>query len=439
MCNYLRVISIPKGWILLCALTLTALTCTAYAPPGDTTKKHIERLTDSAHVFNGKGDKKSALDYHKRALEFSKKGNLQEHQARSLLNIAKILKTEDADKSLEHLSDALGIAKKIAHKVLESDIYLAMSEIYRQEENYAEALYALEEHHHLVDSLLARNTMQEITRTKAADRASAERSLLLTILGAVVLIALVLAVYFRKTKKLNAELQESNLVKDKLFSILAHDLRGPAGSIAQSLELMGTDFFPPEDEQAMKVMLIKQSKAFSETLNTLLEWANGHLQGIVSQPVEFDAKVIISKNREMLSAQAANKQLQIVDNTPGPLLVFADAHHFDIILRNLLSNAVKFSHPGGTITIGTEEKKDVFAFFVRDEGIGISAVRQKQLDTAGIDVSFGTKGEKGTGLGLLLAKEFAKALGGGIWLTSEEGRGTTFYFSVRKAGREINV
>lgn len=417
------------------AISSCLTACTQQPPPvtqTDTVKEHVEKLTDTAHQLMASGDRSKALEYHKRALQHSKQARLPEHEARSLVHIARILKTEDAGKSLEHLNAAMGIAKEINHRQLQSDIYLAMAEVYRQQQNYTEALHALEEHHRLLDSLFSLNKKHEIARVQAEDKRLMERWLLLAGLSAAAIIAIVLAVYFRKIKKLNTALQQSNLVKDKLFSILAHDLRGPAANIAQSLELIEAGVLPADEQQQLLEQLGKQSTAFANTLQSLLEWANSQLRGITATPSLFDAREVVENNARVLSGQLTEKQLRVEDRLPASVPVFADRYHFDIIIRNLLSNAVKFSHPGGTIHVDMTEEQDVFVFAVRDEGIGISPERQKQLNTAGIDVSFGTKGEKGTGLGLLLAKEFAKALGGNIWLTSEEGKGTTFYFSVQK-------
>ncbi|SKA09813.1 ATP-binding protein [Sediminibacterium ginsengisoli] len=428
--------AIPARILSIFIAVSSCLTACAQQPPPvtqtDTIKEHVEKLTDTAHQLLAGGDRGKALQYHKQALQHSKKARLPEHEARSLVHIARILKTEDAGKSLEHLNAAMNIAKEINHKQLQSDIYLAMAEVYRQQENYTEALHALEEHHRLLDSLFTLNKKHEIARIQAEDKRQMERWLLLAGLSTVAIVAIVLAVYFRKIKKLNTALQQSNLVKDKLFSILAHDLRGPAANIAQSLELIEAGVLPAGEQQQLLEQLGKQSTAFANTLQALLDWANSQLRGITNTPVLFDAREVVENNIQVLSGQLTEKQLYVEDKLPATVPLFADRHHFDIIIRNLLSNAVKFSHPGGTIHVDMTEENDVYVFAVRDEGIGISPERQKQLNTAGIDVSFGTKGEKGTGLGLMLSKEFAKALGGNIWLTSEEGRGTTFYFSVRR-------
>lgn len=395
-------------------------------------QQHISRLTDTARQLEKKGNKDSALAYHNRALQKSKEYHLPEQQARSLLNIALLLKEDDVNKSLEHLHAAMDIAVQIKHKALQSDIYLAMSEIYRHQQNYGEALYALKEHHQLLADLLAENKARELAQLQSAYEVKMERRLWIAVLAAAFLIMIILGFYFYKTRKLNKALQISNMVKDKLFSILGHDLRGPAGNIAQSISLLKANTLSQENYQKLIALLETQSGALYDTLNSLLEWAHTQLRGVQPRPSLFNAKEVIHKNIEVLSGQAEKKEIIIEDNTPDALSVFTDQHHFDITIRNLLSNAIKFSHSGDTITIGSEEKKDEIVFSVMDKGIGISTARQKQLNAGGIDITFGTKGEKGTGLGLQLIRELIQSDGGRIWLTSEEGKGTIFYFSIKK-------
>lgn len=421
----IAVVTLLLGWML-------GATAPSRAGDADTTGHHIARLTQMGEQSLKRGDKKSALIYHNKALRKAKESNRPEQEARALLNIARVLKEEDAGKSLEHLQAALAIARRINHKELQSDIYLAMVEIYKQQENYTEALHALEEHHHLLDSLFLQNKNKELAHERSRIESRTERILLLSILISIVLITLILGLYYRKLKKLNGNLKKSNLVKDKLFSILAHDLRGPAGNISMGIAMIEQGNLPAEEQKKLMSLLRSQSESFSQTLNTLLQWAHGQLTGVENHPSLFDAKAVIKKNLEVLSGQAAQKAISFEDNTPEAFQLFADEAHFDIIIRNLLSNAIKFSHPKGRISIGMEEREEDTVFSVRDEGIGISAGRQKQLNSAGIDVTYGTKGEKGTGLGLLVAKEFVHADGGKIWLTSEEGKGTTFYFSIKK-------
>jgi signal transduction histidine kinase len=245
---------------------------------------------------------------------------------------------------------------------------------------------------------------------------------------------LLLWFYYRKMNVLNRKLNESNKIKDKLFSIIGHDLKAPVGGLVQTLELLEGDDLTAEERKYVIGQLRKQTQLSLDTLNALLNWGEAQLKGVSVNEQHFETKGIISKNVELLSKQAAEKNISITDNTTESVTVLADVNHFDVVVRNLLSNAVKFTNEHGTVEINAMEtgKDGMIVFSVKDNGQGISAEQQQQFLSSNINVSFGTKGEKGTGLGLLLTKEFILANGGKIWLESKVGEGTTFYFSLKK-------
>jgi len=141
----------------------------------------------------------------------------------------------------------------------------------------------------------------------------------------------------------------------------------------------------------------------------------------------FSAKAVIRKNIGLLAPSAARKDILICDETPEDAELYADPNHFDFIIRNLLSNAIKFTREQGRIHIRRSFADGAVVYCVSDTGIGISKEKQEAFSKTGLPVVFGTKGEKGSGLGLLLIKEFVTAGGGRIWLTSKEGVGSDFY------------
>jgi signal transduction histidine kinase len=246
---------------------------------------------------------------------------------------------------------------------------------------------------------------------------------------AIIALLLLLWLYLRKVSRLNRELKASNQVKDTLFSIIGHDLKGPAGSAAQLFALMETEDFTEAELKGMISELRKQTEASFELLQTLFEWGRAQLQGIKVSPEAIDPKHIIQKNISLLTRQAVQKSITINDHTPADTRIIADRNHFDFIIRNLLSNAIKFTFEKGLIEIKAEVSGRQITYSVSDTGIGISTSQQQLFLTSNLKVSFGTKGEKGSGLGLLLIREFLKANKGQIWLESREGEGTIFYFS----------
>lgn len=413
----------------------------------------------AARLLNAEGaalekqkDNKDALISYKQALADARRYRQPDQQAEALLGIAGILKQSDAKGSIADLKQALAIARGLNQPELQARIYAALAGVYRQQKDYGEAMAALDEQRHLVDSLLSADTVKDINALdssyaleSAQDKVGylqrvnqLEGWLLWGGLGVVVLILALLILlwrYLKKTRQLNTELTHSNRVKDTLFSVVGHDLKGPAGSAAQLFELMDTEELPPEEMKVMVHELRKQTAASLELLQSLFEWGKAQLQGVQVHPVDFDPAPVIERSIHLLGQQAVLKGIRIESELPACLRLHADTNHFEFIIRNLVSNAVKFSFEGGLITIRAEAlpQQQEVVFAVRDEGTGIAPEQQAVFLTGNLKVNFGTQKEKGSGLGLLLTKDFVKANGGRIWLESEPGKGSTFYVAVPAA------
>lgn len=410
----------------------------------------ITLLNEEGTVFEQEGQKNKALDYYKQALTEAKKFNRPEEQAKALISIAGVLKTENASQSLNDLKKALRIADSLRQPKLEAAIYAALAGVYRQQKDYKEAMAALEENHRLLDSLLGADTTKDIAALDSSYTLESSREKIgslqkinkeektelnmgLVILAGVIALLVLLWLYLRKVHRLNRELTAANRVKDTLFSIIGHDLKGPAGSAAQLFAMMEMEDFPEEELKSMISELRKQTESSFELLQSLFEWGKGQLQGIDVKAEYVDTKAIIQKNITVLAQQASVKDITITDSTPHGLKVFADPNHFDFIIRNLLSNAIKFTYQHGHIELQAREEGREIIYLVKDNGVGISQERQVGFLKTNLQVSFGTKGEKGSGLGLLLIKDFIQANKGRIWLESTEGHGTTFYFAFPKS------
>lgn len=412
-------------------------------------KGHASMLNHTGRVLDSMGNKQQALQYHQQGLEQARASGLPEEEARSLMGIASSLKTEDAEGSILHLKNALGIAHSIGHKPLAAEIYHSLADIYRQQSRYADAMSALQEHHRLLDSLmdanrahkiavlqssyeLAQSRLQVETLELSNREKTYQRNLGILAAIGILLVLVVVAGYSRKTKRLNKSLEASNSIKDKLFSIIGHDLRNPIGGITQLIGLIRDGDLDEEEQKTMLAEMQKQGDATLDILNALLKWGESQLKGVSIEPSFFKPKDYISKNIEALRRQAAEKGVELNDETLPALQAYADVNHFDFVIRNLMSNAIKFSHEAGKIDISArvdEQAKDVI-FSVRDYGKGISQEQQQRFLKTNMDIAYGTGGEKGTGIGLMLSKEFVQANKGRIWLQSKEGEGTTFYFSL---------
>ena len=228
------------------------------------------------------------------------------------------------------------------------------------------------------------------------------------------------------------KLRELNAQKDKFFSIIAHDLKSPFNGIMGFSELLTNQIkannYEGIDEYA-KIIRQSSQKAMDLLMN-LLEWSLAHTGRMVFNPETFELVDLIGENRMLLEAIACQKAITINEVLPHEMIVFADKQMISAVLRNLISNAIKFTRQGGVINISAEKREKEVLVSVSDNGIGITPGRLEKLfriDES--DSTPGTNNEKGTGLGLILCKEFVEKHGGKMWVESMEKVGSTFYFT----------
>jgi len=231
------------------------------------------------------------------------------------------------------------------------------------------------------------------------------------------------------------ELKEANATKDKFFSIIAHDLKNPFGALKNLTEIlkdMYNEFSEEEKTEIISEMYNSAHKVY-ELLENLLTWSRSQRGKIEFQPEETNLKLIIYNSFELLKEAANKKNIKLTDATPDEFIINCDVNMITTVVRNLVSNAIKFTPEGGEIKIFTEENDQEVIVSVQDSGIGIAKEDIAKLFR--IDVhhtTIGTSDEKGTGLGLILCKEFIDKHNGRIWVESEPGRGATFKFALPK-------
>lgn len=236
-----------------------------------------------------------------------------------------------------------------------------------------------------------------------------------------------------KIKTQNEKLKQLNLTKDKFFSIIGHDLKNPISSLISFSNLLTNhiDRLSKEEIRTLAVEFDKTLKNSYNLLDNLLEWSRSQTEQIEYKPVNFDLRVIINENRELIAAQAISKNINIKADDIPRTIVYADKNCINTVLRNLISNAIKFTNKGGEVSISVDHDADSIIVSVSDNGVGMNKETVKKIFK--IDnkhATLGTDKEKGTGLGLVLCKEFVEINKGKIWLKSEPGKGSTFYFSL---------
>jgi signal transduction histidine kinase len=231
----------------------------------------------------------------------------------------------------------------------------------------------------------------------------------------------------------NLELQELNATKDKFFSIISHDLKGPLNSLTSfsSLLINHTESLSKEEIKMFAADFDKSLKNLFALLENLLEWSRSQTGNIEFVPESFDIAAMLEENRELLTAQAQNKKITLINDSAGQLIINAHKNSINTVVRNLISNAIKFTPEGGTITLKTSRQHGAVITSISDTGVGMpQSVIDKLFRIDSKHSTKGTANEKGTGLGLILCKEFVEKNGGKIWVHSREGEGSVFYFSL---------
>jgi len=228
---------------------------------------------------------------------------------------------------------------------------------------------------------------------------------------------------------LNSELKALNQTKDKFFSIIAHDLRNPFNSIIGLSDII---LLKPENSDSEKTRrtifdIRESSKHAYDLLQNLLIWARSQTGNLEFKPVNLDLTERIQENLDLVKGQAARKNITLTTENTYSVKIIGDVQMIDTILRNLLTNAIKFTPRDGQVTVSIEKLLGFVSILVRDNGIGIAPEILSQLFQVELkQTRRGTEKERGTGLGLILCKEFIEKHGGSIAIESEPGKGSCF-------------
>lgn len=230
----------------------------------------------------------------------------------------------------------------------------------------------------------------------------------------------------------NEELEKTNQTKNKLFSIISHDLKSPFSGLLGILEVL-TEHNNGLEEQKQKELLLTAKNSANNTfelLETLLTWARSQMKETTSRPKNHNLATLLEKNIELKQPSALQKEISIEKEFSGKLMAYFDENMINTVIRNILNNAVKFTRPGGKIKISAWEQIEDVTVCIADTGIGLTDDEKKQLFDIGKTSRRGTQGEKGTGLGMVICKEFVEKCHGKIWAAPNQPKGTAFYFTV---------
>jgi signal transduction histidine kinase len=222
-----------------------------------------------------------------------------------------------------------------------------------------------------------------------------------------------------------------NQLKSKLLSVISHDLRGPIANLHSLLELITRQLITPEEFKKISAKLKENLNVTQRTLQNLLNWSLSQMEGIRTEPITFDINSIIKEVIDLNFENATKKNISIHFQSEESISVKADIDQVNLILRNLIHNAIKFSKSEGSINIKSEKQNAHCNILVEDQGIGMTEREVQMILTENeFFTRVGTDQEKGTGLGLLLCKDFIKRNGGKLSIESTAGKGTKVKFTL---------
>lgn len=231
----------------------------------------------------------------------------------------------------------------------------------------------------------------------------------------------------------NVELEKVNAEKNKLFSILSHDLRSPLNTIQSYLELLSLNMLDESEKTTVKKELLDLTKNTSDLLFNLLSWSKTQMEGV---HVKLHPQNLFNALAGTVNTQhsiAAQKEIRFENNIDKNTIAHCDEDMLQLVIRNLLNNTIKFTPSFGKISISTAQQEKAVIIAVSDNGPGIPEDQQKEIFSLKIRSTYGTNNEKGIGLGLVLCKEYIELQHGSIWFESVTGEGTTFYLSLPSA------
>jgi len=237
-------------------------------------------------------------------------------------------------------------------------------------------------------------------------------------------------------EKYQVELKQLIASKDKFFSIISHDLRGPFSGFLGLSSILAEEYDKLEMEEIAQISISmnKAANRLFSLLENLLEWSKSQMDVLRINIEKLNIDDAITRTFYLFSTNAESKNIKLISEVPNTIFAYADNYVINTVLRNLVSNAIKFSNENGTVKISTKEIDNKIHVYISDSGVGIDPKNQSKIFKIEEKYSTsGTKNEIGSGLGLILCKELIEKQYGTLRFESEPGKGTTFIFTLDKA------
>ncbi len=434
-----------------------------------------QSYTALGELYLSEEDTDRALEYQLLGIKSKKKLKDNKGLALSYNNIGAIfIQTKEYERAIKNIEVALeyGVQEKGKKQIRDSyellyscyssledyamaleykDLFIAISEFIYSEESERklaemQTKYEIDKKENEIEILKRDQLLQEY---KLESQATVRNLLILGLAMIAIIACLIYYSYWVKKRSnidltcrnaeindQNRKLEELNATKDKFFSIISHDLKGPLNSLTSfsSLLINHTAHLSKEEIQMLAKDLDKSVKGLFSLLENLLEWSRSQSGNIELKPESLDLNDLINQSKHLLSKTAESKNIEIQTTEYYNISVHADRNSVSTVIRNLMSNALKFTPEGGQVRIEATESSNMVMISVHDNGVGMSEeVMDKLFRIDKKHTTKGTANEKGTGLGLILCKEFVEKNGGTIAVESREGEGSIFSFTLPKA------
>ena len=357
---------------------------------------------------------------------------------------------QEYNEAEKHLLEAEQLCKDIKFQPLLWKIQYELSQLYRRQGKLEQALSYLETSYankeslnkEEFDKILGENKIKYETLEKEQQinlqniTIKNQRVLSIVLICILVLICIVAIISYHLAiirKKRNKELAEMNRTKDRIFSIVSHDLRNPVAAQKQVIDYMVENYDVLEEtDKKEQLEALKQSQdGLKNLISNLLDWSSVASGRFTYKPTRVDLNTLVRKSVSFIDTQRQKKNITIRQQIQEQCFVYTDVNFTEIILRNILSNAIKFSHQDGIIDIQSIEEKQVASIAITDYGIGMTKEQLANLFTYHNSTT-GTAGEPGSGIGLIVCKKLADMGKEKLTVTSEEGKGSTFSITMNK-------
>lgn len=427
---------------------------------------------NAALAYNELGENRLALEYFHKGLALAQRVGDELTEEDIYVNLGSIYgEMRNQESALYYLHRALQIAQKRGSRLLELNVYEELANLHANTGSYASAYNWMVRYDTLYKSLfnedLSKQIMQlrsryeqEISEQEIQQLQSESQvqkmlnKLFIVFIVIIVALAIIIAVNLRSKKHTNQmlaernlqisnavdklsesenELQKLNKSKDRIFSVVAHDLRNPVAAVTGFSELLYDNFeeFSADTQKEYLLQILQGTQRIQNLLENLLIWARSQMKAVKYEPESLKMNELLTECVREMKANLDHKKVDCLLKIESSCVVFADKAMMHTVFRNLIINAIKFSFPGGKIRITSESTKNGCTIRVSDEGIGIQPEIQEKLFSANEVVSTpGTTGESGSGLGLVICKEFLERNQGSIEVESEPGNGSTFIVSL---------